>query len=319
MEMICKILHGSHIYGLNTPESDKDYKAVYLPTLEDLILKKDSDHILENSNDSNTKNTKDDIDFETFSLHRFLNLVMNGQPMAIEMLFAPKRCLIQTSGIWNNLIFIREKLLSKQINAFVGYCRGQSSKYCMKGERLEALGDLIEILKRFPKKNKLGIHFNQLTYEMPTKWNKLFKRSETKKGVISFKFLGKEYDIQSKISYILDSLIKVQNRYGHRAEKAKEMKGNDWKALSHALRVAMEAKEILQTGKLRLPIKRVNGAILYEIKTGKMPREKVEELLSNILNEMDEIQEKSTLPEKPNKDLFDGFILNIYENRIKHQ
>ena len=32
---LCKF--GSHLYGTNTPESDEDFKGVYLPTLEQCI------------------------------------------------------------------------------------------------------------------------------------------------------------------------------------------------------------------------------------------------------------------------------------------
>lgn len=29
---------GSHLYGLNTPTSDVDYKGIFMPTLEELLL-----------------------------------------------------------------------------------------------------------------------------------------------------------------------------------------------------------------------------------------------------------------------------------------
>ena len=37
--------YGSHLYGLNTENSDLDFRGVYVPTLEDIILKKDKDEI----------------------------------------------------------------------------------------------------------------------------------------------------------------------------------------------------------------------------------------------------------------------------------
>ena len=37
--------YGSHLYGLNTENSDLDFRGVYIPTLDDIILKKDKDEI----------------------------------------------------------------------------------------------------------------------------------------------------------------------------------------------------------------------------------------------------------------------------------
>ena len=34
--MKCK--HGSHLYGLNTPNSDIDYKGIFMPDLNELLL-----------------------------------------------------------------------------------------------------------------------------------------------------------------------------------------------------------------------------------------------------------------------------------------
>lgn len=39
-DIVLKALVGSHKYGLNTPESDKDYKAFVVPTFEELYLGK---------------------------------------------------------------------------------------------------------------------------------------------------------------------------------------------------------------------------------------------------------------------------------------
>lgn len=35
MEIIFKTLFGSHLYGTDTPNSDKDYKAVFIQPIED--------------------------------------------------------------------------------------------------------------------------------------------------------------------------------------------------------------------------------------------------------------------------------------------
>jgi len=51
--VVVELLFGSHLYGLNTPESDKDYKGIVLPTAEDILLGHTSFHI-----DKSTGNDK---------------------------------------------------------------------------------------------------------------------------------------------------------------------------------------------------------------------------------------------------------------------
>lgn len=42
MKKIVRMVFDSHMYGLNAPESDMDYKGIYLPELDDLLLGKHS-------------------------------------------------------------------------------------------------------------------------------------------------------------------------------------------------------------------------------------------------------------------------------------
>ena len=38
---LLRTVYGSHLYGTSTPSSDFDYKVVYLPPLEDVLLGKE--------------------------------------------------------------------------------------------------------------------------------------------------------------------------------------------------------------------------------------------------------------------------------------
>ena len=40
MNLIVKMVFGSHLYGTNTPQSDKDFKGVFMPTNEQIYLGK---------------------------------------------------------------------------------------------------------------------------------------------------------------------------------------------------------------------------------------------------------------------------------------
>ena len=40
MNTIVKLVFGSRLYGTSTPESDKDFKGVFLPSREEILLGK---------------------------------------------------------------------------------------------------------------------------------------------------------------------------------------------------------------------------------------------------------------------------------------
>ena len=81
---------GSHLYGTDTPESDTDYKGVYMPTREEILLNRVPKQISFDSNKSNEKNNKDDIDCQLYSIHYFFDLLVKGETVAIDMIHSTK-------------------------------------------------------------------------------------------------------------------------------------------------------------------------------------------------------------------------------------
>lgn len=62
---LVKMQFGSHVYGTtNLPTSDLDYKAVYIPSIRDIILQRPKNTITSHTKkDYTAKNTAGDIDF----------------------------------------------------------------------------------------------------------------------------------------------------------------------------------------------------------------------------------------------------------------
>ena len=50
---------------------------------------------------------------------------------------------------WDFIVENRSKLLSKNIKPMVGYAKAQAMKYSMKGNRLQAVKDIIAFYKMF--------------------------------------------------------------------------------------------------------------------------------------------------------------------------
>ncbi len=45
MDLIVEMRFGSHLYGTATPQSDLDFKAVYLPAARDILLQRVHDTV----------------------------------------------------------------------------------------------------------------------------------------------------------------------------------------------------------------------------------------------------------------------------------
>ena len=57
MDLLFKTKFGSHLYGLDTPNSDTDYKGIYMPTLSQLLLGTWPKSIRTSTGTAHTKNT----------------------------------------------------------------------------------------------------------------------------------------------------------------------------------------------------------------------------------------------------------------------
>jgi len=140
LNLLVKMKFGSHIYGTNTPESDTDYKAIYLPSGDDIVMQRVKGSKNNNTKkDERAKNTADDIDIEIFSLDKYIKLLLEGQTVAIDMLFTPEEFILQTSPEWKHIQDNKDKFLHSGILSFVGYCRTQANKYGIKGSRMAAV------------------------------------------------------------------------------------------------------------------------------------------------------------------------------------
>lgn len=135
MKIVVEMNFGSHVYGTNVPESDYDYKTIFIPNAKDILLQK-ADKV------SNNQDEKTDHEF--IPLKKFIYDAISGQTYALDMLFTPKEHIKRSSPEWEFIIENRSQLLSKNVKPMVGYARAQALKYSLKDERLKALNNVIK-------------------------------------------------------------------------------------------------------------------------------------------------------------------------------
>ena len=295
---------GSHLYGTDTPESDTDYKGIFMPTAEQILLGKIPKTINFDSNPSNEKNGAEDIDCELYSFHYFMELACKGEMVAIDMLHANPENIIQTSELWGEIFTMRSMFYTTDMKAFVGYARKQAAKYGLKGSRLNSAERLITFLSKLDPESRMS----EVWDDLPTDDN--MKHQPNDSGValkhMMFNFCGKQIQSTNKVKYTLDMVEKFYDSYGHRAIAAKNNEGVDWKAMSHALRAGCQIKEIFQTGDLQFPLQ--DADLLRKIKQGKFDFEFVINKVEVMLDDIEHLSMKSNLPETVNRESVNQFI-----------
>jgi hypothetical protein len=257
-----------------------------------------------------SKNTKNDIDVEIYSLHYFIKLACDGQTVAMDMLHAPKDMILQSSNIWQEIIKNRHKFYTKNLKSFIDYARRQASKYGIKGSRINAALQVLELLKKEDPSNKMREIWNELP-----RFEHCYDIAPDPNGMRQYQVCGKSFQESAIIGYVIPILEKFYNDYGRRARLAAENKNIDWKAISHALRAAYQTKEILTENKLTFPLKM--APFLMKVKQGKLDYlTEVGPVLESLMEEVEELSLGSTLPETVDREFWDQFICDTIESEL---
>lgn len=326
MKTIIKMQFGSHLYGTNTPASDKDYKGVFVPDMRDVLLgKQPSTSITQSTGQSHAKNSSDDVDTEMFTLHGYLKMVAKGEVVALDMLFAPESNFVSdpaTFLAWKNVQDVCKKyLLSKQTTAYIGYCRKQAAKYGIKGGRVNDVRVLLDLLKTFDKNAKLYEFNEQLVKHCSDKeFTTIIEGSEQRniggggtKNPWANKLIeccNRKAPLTNTVKSTIEVYQKVFDGYGARALQAETNDNVDWKAMHHAMRACEEAIELLDTGHITFPLKRADYH--KEIKQGKHEYKVIAVELEELMAEVERAAVRSKLPDHPDMEALEDFVAGIY-------
>lgn len=324
---------GSHFFDLNGPNSDKDYRAVYMPSAQQLKNEKRLAQLfiehkrlnkhknsqvnyqawepqvnLSTNKDQKRKNTKDDIDCTFYSLDEFLRLLCKWDFNMLELLYAPaSKTLIMTEE-FKELVDRRDLFFPLDLYSYLGFV---NSELELKGLGASSFGkydQFVNFLKTLPYTDRIYNHWDKLVA-----WNK-----ESKVGVVTetlirkqgktipaFRIASRTYMSTDQVKTVLGICEAKLANFGHRQKSHAEV-GLETKGLSHALRLLYEAKDLIEHKELRLPMPEERLQQIRDIKNGKMGQDETLDLIDTNLEEVrayDEAkrQEDYMLKEKKKK------------------
>ena len=354
--------YGSHLYGTNTENSDLDFRGVYIPTIDDLILHKDKDEINEELTlfeirDEYNKNpviyTKEPktlisswhlkqikVDIKIFSLQKFIQLCSKADTNALDLLFSynPERKDIQQyvynkeqyyeNGIlahpyipFIEFLINRGKLINTdRLESPITYAFKQATKYGLKGERRQVMMNLLKHVNTYlfldttPADVSLSRFITDFIYEDGTPIinqyidGKHVKIDELDNKGKKEKYLyvcGVQHQFNLELKRFAQRLEEKINKEYTSQRTIDAADGNDWKALSHAIRILFEIKQLLETGDIQFPV----DPIVKQIKLGQISREDIDNLFDNTFQDIMEQIKQNTLNWKYDEEFWDNFIL----------
>ncbi len=319
-KLIYVVKYGAHLYGTEHDESDTDYKGIYIPNKNSMILKQDKNYWKCDfkTGDRGTKNNKDDIDFELYSIHHFFNLLKKGETNALGILFSMFRfdtIKYEDKKYTNELRLNYKDLITNELSSYLGYCTSQASKYGLKGSRYKELADFIDYLDNsFTEKDKslkLEEFFDVLKSQIQDKQYKYieFKMADAPRGqkIEQWEYLSVLNKLQSgtvTFEKMYNMCIKLRDSYGERTKKS--LDGDSWKSLSHAYRIITEANEYIEHQWITYP--RPNAKKLKMIKFGNACTELIMKELEDLLEVTKKLSEDVELKEQ-NQEVIERLLL----------
>jgi hypothetical protein len=307
LDLIVKMKFGAHLYGTAGDGSDVDFKGVFLPSREEILLGRIPRCRNFTTGDDRSKNQPGDVDEEIYSLHYFIKLACEGQTVAMDMLHAPDDFLLVSSEIWRNIVAQRSRFYTKNLKAFVFYARRQAAKYGIKGSRLADAAGVLSLLESHAAESRLKEIWNLLP-----RGEHCFELNANPQGIRQYQVCGKIFQETAAIGHIIPVLEKFMADYGSRARLAAANQNIDWKAVSHALRAAFQVREILTHNTIRYPL--ADAPFLKEVKAGRLDyRTQVAPILEKLMEEVEALLARSNLPDEVDAFYWDRFICDTLE------
>jgi len=301
---------GHKLYGIQTKKSKFEYVCIFVPSLENIILRKNIEpKILK---------TIDNFNITFISINKWFDSMNNMNMEAIDILFSMQS---------NNIIFSEEKFttninenyksfLHNNIESLTKIASSQSRKFGIKGTKQEELFKFVNFVNGLHIGNenttKIGLifdRFRQFILENKTKNIKIIINNvpgSTAQEHISV--LGKIFSKEVTIAFFKSRVGMLSSQLGIRDDVLIQTKKNiNYEILGLALRTALETEELVETGFIKFPLKEskyISDVIEGRVILG-MIVDKIENTLKNITLKL----QNTSLNNEQNKKIINNILI----------
>ena len=153
-------LHGAKVEGYD----DLDIYGCYVEPPERILGLEPVEHFVWSSGSAREKNTANDVDVTMYSLHRWGELMLKGNPAVLHYLYAPGEVSLD-QNVWADILAVRERLLSRMSALqYMGFADAQRMR--LTGARgLGRHGQRMDLVEKYGYDTKFAMHYVRLLYE----------------------------------------------------------------------------------------------------------------------------------------------------------
>jgi len=306
---------GSHLHGTSRAESDVDLTGIFVSPVDSILLDRDQSAIrFSSADDSGRGGRPGELDAEFLELRTWLSDALDGHPYAIELLHVPEELYLVRSEIWDDIRARRSRIVSASVDPFIRYCRSRARRFGDRAGRLRTFESLLEILRSADRHARIETVLDDLPTDSDLVG--LVEQSiEGRERPVRFLRVGdKTYELRSPVSKAIESL---ESTCGTRGESGWKDASDppDWNSIGHAYRIAIELRELLETGGLEFPLR--EAEFLRRIRRGELPIERVERELPALVE--DAIDTETDLPERPDRTFWEDWLVETYLDRAERR
>ena len=240
----------------------------------------------------------------------------------------------EPKNLWDNSVYIaksyipfwyilqhKDKLINTdRLESPITYAFKQATKYGLKGERRQVMMNLLKDVNTYlfldttPADVPLSRFMTDFIYEDGTPVinqyidGKHVKIDELDNKGKKEKYLyvcGVQHQFNLELKRFAQRLEEKINKEYTSQRTIDAADGNDWKALSHAVRALFEIKQLLETQTIEFPV----NPIVKQIKLGQVNREEIDNLFDITFQDIMEQIKQNTLNWKYDEEFWDNFIL----------
>lgn len=307
-------LAGSFSYGTNIEGSDVDIRGVALNRKSDLLGLTRFDQYVD-----------EETDTTVYSLNKTVGLLMAGSPNMIELLgLRPEHYLYQ-SQVGRVLVESREMFLSKRLKyTFGGYADAQLRRlqnalardsYPQEEKEQHILNSLNHSMEHFRQKYT-AFGENQLRLYLDEAENPDFEQE------IFLDVFLKHYPLRDyqNIWSEMHNIVKDYDKLGKRNRKKDQVHLN--KHAMHLIRLLITGIDILENGEIHTYREREHD-LLMEIRGGAWMKEdgtyrkEFYDMVTDYEVRLEQVAEKSDLPEEPDQDRIETFMIWANEKAVQ--
>jgi len=340
--IIFEALMGSHAYGTSLPTSDEDFRGVYIQPLEDIL----GFGYVEQVSDK-----KNDIVF--YEIKRFLEMVQTNNPNILEILNVPEDCIVYKDPIFDLVLEHKDIFLTKKCRwTFSGYAIDQIKK--ARGLNKKMNWDEINMKRKtvldfcYILDEGQSIPFNKSLHDCYQDFGlakidhahdvySMYRMERVEGGgIVSEPETANDVQLMSipKNAKMVAYLTFNKDAYSNHCKKYNEYKiwlkernedrfkmnkdhgkNYDSKNLSHCIRLLDMGIEIANKKEIIVRRPKDHRELLLSIRRGEMEYDDILEKAETKIKELYEAFEKTSLPEKVDRQFVDNLLVSIRKLR----